>query len=489
MLEFPEYGLHEHTVDQELRTLCNRHLFATPEPDLKSIEWRNFCRLSKRVAKEIGYIPRATAREVVGHRIAMKKLRFGRGMENYLRRGVRPQDAILTEMQKLEFYEVGNLENKEDRGIQFRNPTFNAALARHLHHCERAFYDHMLNDNGTPMIAKGYSPLERGLIIDAMCDGFTNPKYLCIDHSRYDAHYNEHLLKNENQFWAMLRNFDPEVVWLLKRLLKGTGFSMGGIVYKIKAKRCSGDLTTGMGNTRTNLFMIITILNLMGVRFRVFCDGDDAFIVVEGSIDVEELKTRFLKFGMVTEATLHDDIRDAEFCQSKLIRTVAGPVMVRNPRKVLDVLTKCPRKLDPARQKSVLAASAMGELMQAPGVPVLSVAAAALCRLADAKPMFITPDDYGRFQVYRTKDVVVQPDDTSRHDFERAWDMPICDQLAIETYYRDMGAGDGVIQIPEPGTEKCYEFDIWDDATIFYEPTPVNRWWRERWAVGQLLND
>jgi len=60
-----EYGLHAHTVDQELRTLHNRHLFETPEPDMWCPEWHGFKKQLRRLADEIGYVPIATNTQVL----------------------------------------------------------------------------------------------------------------------------------------------------------------------------------------------------------------------------------------------------------------------------------------------------------------------------------------------------------------------------------------------------------------------------------------
>jgi hypothetical protein len=392
-------------------------------------------------------------------------------------------------MQKLEFYEESKLAEKEDRGIQFRSPVYNAALARHLHHVERAIYDHITNVDGTPVIAKGYSPLERGLILDAMAERFTNPRFMCIDHSRFDAHVNEHLLDEEHKTYLRLRAFNKELKRLLRWQRKTMGFSHGGIVYRAAAKRMSGDLNTALGNSLLNYAMLKAYLEYYGIDGSILLDGDDAVIVFEALPDGKELPSlaEFCEnFGMKTECHTVDDIRLAEFCQCRVVYTREGPVMARNPRKVLDVLVKCPRKLDAERARGVLAASALGELMQAPGLPVISVAAAALCRYAGSKPMFVTPDEWGRFQTYKTTDIVTTVDDTARADFAFAWDIPLCDQFALEAYYQDLPGQEKPIELTQP-KEKPLSFELWDDCQTFWAPTRAERWWRARWGIGKLL--
>lgn len=486
LFDAPTFGLHEHTIDQELRTLCNRHLFATPAPDLKSAEWRLLRRNLRKLTGKIGVVPRASATVVVNHRTAMKRLRFGRGMEIYLRRGAYEKDSYITEMQKLEFYDVENIPIKEDRGIQYRSPVYNAALARHLHNVEPAIYRALLNQDGTPVVAKGFSPLERGLIIDAMASRFRDPMFVLADHSRFDAHVNMELLREEHRTYLRLRGYNRELRTLLHWQEKSKGVTRGGIRYHVTAKRMSGDLNTALGNSVLNWAMLQSFVDLHGLDVSIFLDGDDSLMICERQ-ELPDLAAHCLKYGMATTVEIVDDIHHAEFCQSRLIYTRQGPVMVRNPWKTLDVLTKCPRKVEPEwRAQGVLAATALGELMQAPAVPVICVAASVMARYAGETPIFITPDEWGRFSVYRTDTIIEDVDDTARVELERAWGMTISEQLAIEAHYRSFDKKGHPIRWPH-AKQRVMEFDIWDDATSVYEPKGIVRWWRDRWDIALLL--
>lgn len=482
----PEYGLHEHTVEQERRTLCNRHLFATPPPALKSKEWAQLRKVLRRLTDEIGHVPRASAVTVVQHRSAMKRQRFGRGMETYLRRGVFHKDSLITEMQKLEFYESTKIEEKEDRGIQYRSPIYNAALARHLHYIEPSVYRHLKNPDGTPVVAKGYSPIERGLIIDAMAQRFSDPIFVLADHSRFDAHVNEHLLQEEHAAYLRMRGYHPELKTLLRWQRASKGATAGGIRYSVRAKRMSGDLNTALGNSMLNWAMLQSFVELHELDASILLDGDDSLMILERQ-QLPDLAQHCKAFGMSTEVDIVDDIRHAEFCQSRLVYTKRGPVMVRNPWKTLDVMTKCPRQVSPPeRALAVLAATALGELMQAPGIPVISVAAASLARYASTTPEFITPDEWARFQVYNTTQIDELVDDAARLEMELTWGMTVSEQLALEAHYEAIGDSAAPIKFPRPRA-RVLEFDIWDDTATIFSPPEINRWWRSRWEIGKWL--
>lgn len=495
-MEGQEFGLHEHTVEQEYRTLCNRHLFATPEPKLRSKAWQGFHKAMRRLARKVGFQRRATVAEVVGQRSSMKRRRFGQGMERYCRVGVWEPDSWLTEMQKLEFYQKDKILEKEDRGIQFRSPTYNAALARHLMHVEHALYRELRNQDGTPVIAKGRSPLERGILLAAMSESFSDPVYMLMDHSRFDAHVNKHLLQEEHAFYLRCRGWSAELVKLLRWQRRSRGFTQGGIRYRITAKRASGDLNTACGNSALNWGLIYSMLKQLGiVKHSILLDGDDSVVIIErpkagtGERLLEKVRQHMLDCGMVTEVQLVEHLSEAEFCQSRVCWGEEGPVMVRNPWKVLDTLTKCPRKVDDVQGRRVLAASALGELMQNPGVPVISVAAASLLRLSGGVCGFTTPDQFERFQIYCTTMVRDSVDDTMRCSFEEAWGITVAEQLAIEQYYADLATP---LYEPRkvviPKSRDVVGFEVWDDISGWNEYMPLeDSWWRAKWAVGKYL--
>lgn len=490
-IEAPRFGLHEHSIDQERRTLCNRHLFETPIPDKNSKAWRLFRKEMRAISKLVGNVPRATVNQVIGTRSPMKRKRFAGGMERYCRFGVRKQDGYLNEMQKLEFYDEDKLEVKEDRGIQFRSTTYNAALARFLHFSEKRFYQRARNPDGTPQVAKGRSPIERGLILAGMVKSFSHPKFLLMDHSRFDAHVSPEVLAEEHKGYKREHHYDPELCFLLDQQMGTMGFSRGGIVYRTRGKRSSGDINTGGGNSRINLACIKSWLaSIQCEQHAIFLDGDDSVVIVEDDVDTSTVTSHMLALGFVTEVEIVYDLEDAEFCQSKVVWGQLGPTMVRNPLKVLDVLTKSPRILNPVQSRSVLAASALGELMQAPGVPVLAPAAASLVTVAGGEIKFLTPDQLGRFEVYRTDRIQPEVDDTMRAGFERAWGITIPEQHALESHYKQMA--DGIADIPPiiPPKSKCKveSYELWDDIEEpLEEPRDENPWWLADHPLGQFV--
>lgn len=432
--EAPEYGLHEHTVEQELKTVCNRHLFETPEPQRDSQAWKLMEEQIERLARALGRTNRTPVRKLLEGRTGRRRKRFYEGARRYHQNGVEQKDSIITEMQKLEFYEQSKIADKEDRGIQFRSVTYNVALAQYLHQIEeRLIGTHYL---GFHPVAKGLTPAQRCERLFAFAELFDEPEFYSIDHARFDAHVHEWLLRLEHKVYLYCCRKHPELVRLLRMQRKNKGYTKGGIRYKIRGKRMSGDINTGLGNTILNLCMLLAWLQASGVtKFRILLDGDDSVVIIEKSdiaklIPIEEF---MLQLGMETEMTHTPDIWKVDFCQSRpvLLPTENGPrpVFVRNPLKVITTMGRTAEKRDDVTMQMVMRSSALSELAIAPGAPITNRLARRVLEhyghgrtLKTAKQLY-KEEAYG----FNCDDVdaesVVEPDAMARHTFWLAWDI------------------------------------------------------------------
>lgn len=490
ILDSEEYGLHEHTVEQEFKTICNRHLFATPEPDLTSAEWGKFRLYMGRLARAIGRVEETPIRTLLEGRSGRRRKRFYEGAMRYLRYGVEYSDSTITEMQKLEFYEESKIEVKEDRGIQFRSVSYNVALARHLHEIEaRLIGLHEMrtgrkNVLGYRPVAKGSTPRQRCEMLFDYADVFDEPVFLCMDHSRFDAHVNAQLLREEHRLYLYCRRWHPELAQLLRWQTRNQGRSKGGIRYKMKAKRMSGDINTGLGNTVLNLCMILGWLDFAGIsKHRIILDGDDSVVIVERADYVRQaagsIEAFMLKLGMETEVEVKTDIWKVDFCQSRpvILPTADGPrpVFVRNPMKVVTTMGRTAERRDDVTLQMVMRSSALSELAIAPGAPVTNALAKRVLNYFGDGKILKTPKQLYKEEAYgfdcRSVDVssVPEPDLLARHTFWRAWDIP-------PSYQEYMEGTDIDWQIPRlrEGRKRPVKPD-------FEEPIPS-----EIWDLGQV---
>lgn len=422
-----EYGLHEHTVAQEVKTICNRHLFDTPVPKMGGIAWKLFCKRMRWLSRELGYVPPTSLTSLIRGRSGRRRRRFRLGVERYLRDGVGLSDSRVTEMQKLEFYSADKLAVKEDRGIQFRSVQYNAALARHLHGIEAKLVGwHGL---GYHPLAKGRTPQQRAEMLCWMSSKYVKPKFLCVDHSRFDAHVNLQLLREEHKLYLRCCKYNPELKQLLKWQESNIGYTRSGVKYKVRGKRMSGDINTGLGNTVLNLCMLLAYLDFVGESGHVFLDGDDSVVVVDSKFDDTGLEQFMLDLGMVSEKEVVVDLCKVEFCQSKPVWLPGGVTMVRNPLKVLATMGRSPEKHGPTTGPQVAVASAMCELAVLPGCPIIDPVARNVLRAFDGvKPrktdkIRYKEETYG-FDIGDWNGECVDINAISRFSLYRAWDIP-----------------------------------------------------------------
>lgn len=478
-----EYGLHEHTVDQELRTICNRHLFHTPEPELESVEWDILRKNVRKLARAIGRVGRTPTRVLLEGRAGRRRKRFFEGAVRYANNGVGYQDSRITEMQKLEFYEESKLETKEDRGIQYRSVQYNVALAQHLHQIEERLIG--LHHLGYHPIAKGLTPAQRCHRLFDFADEFDDPVFLCMDHSRFDAHINSQLLQLEHSVYLWCRKNHPELRKLLRWQRRNVGVSKGGIKYRIKAKRMSGDINTGLGNSLLNLSMILAWLEFIKVaKSRVMLDGDDSVVVMEwrdfSALPNSSVETFMLKLGMETEVEWTKDIWRVEFCQSRpvILPTKDGgfhPVFVRNPMKVVTTMGRTAESRDDRTLQLVMRSSALSELAVAPGAPVTNALAKRVMRYFGEGRIQRTTKQIYKEQAYgfNIEDVVIdevpEPDNLARHTFWLAWDIEPTLQEMMENediHFCIKAQKDPRLRVPNIDCEEAPS-EVWDLGQTF----------------------
>lgn len=444
-LALKEYGLHTHTVRDELKTLTNRHLQATPTPRLTSRPWRTARRILDALAADIGVCRKTPIKQILKGKTSRAKSRFLGGVELIKRTGYKKAYSRLTCMQKLELHDVSKLVEKEDRAIQFRTTAYNSVLTRYLWQIEhRAF--NQTKHNGFRWSAKGLTKSRRATLLLKMASTYDDPIYVCADHSRFDAHVNKHLLKLEHRLYKRCYGYNQELCDLLSGQMNNRGTTRGGIEYSCLGKRMSGDCNTALGNSVLNYAMLAAWLEDSGVVGNILLDGDDSIIVIDrcdlGALP--DIATYMLNFGMVTEAEVVDDVRQAEFCQSRVVMGPLGPYFCPNPRKLLDTIRRSPQNLAGCEKEAVLKASIACELVANPNMPMMR-AYAEWCQSSGVK--LKVPDSlrYRVYSGYGTNDEALmaaassgwgEPTEDERYSFYVAWGITPTEQRDFEREVR-----------------------------------------------------
>nr|QZZ63333.1 hypothetical protein [Nelson wasp-associated virus 1] len=467
-----EYGLHKHRVMDELQTICNRHLMKTPDPELGSEACKEFKKVIYGLSRQIGKVRSATIQDVLRGKTGRRKKRFMQGILELRDQGVMRKDARITEMQKLEMYDSTKIATKEDRGIQFRTVKYNAALARELHNIEERVIG--MHPDGYHPVMKGATPQQRAERIAIGQSRFKKPLYLLLDHSRFDAHVNEYLLDQEHRFYLRCRRGNPFLRRLLRFQYINRGRTKGGIGYVSRAKRMSGDINTGLGNTVLNYCMLRAWLNCSGVNGHIYLDGDDSVIIVEDDdkgklLPVEEF---MLNFGMVTICETVTEFWKVEFCQSKPVLVDGTVRFVRNPHKVMATVGQSAEVLDPIVAGDNLRASCLCELAMNGNCPVISKYCRRILDYVGNGPVRFSPSLLWKAEQYGIKFEAppeVEPSDESRYTMWRAWGI---DPGMQEVYEQQHQIFSGFIDTRKRKPKKLRElvYDAEEEWSGYSEP-------------------
>jgi len=100
-----------------------------------------------------------------------------------------PHDAKVRMFLKADKYECGDAwKAKAPRCIQFRSKRYGLELSRYLHPIEADVYEKTLDVSGTQVFAKGRNSLQRAADLEKKAQSFSQPTFLLMDQSNWDAH-------------------------------------------------------------------------------------------------------------------------------------------------------------------------------------------------------------------------------------------------------------------------------------------------------------
>lgn len=329
---------------------------------------------------------------------------------------------------KAEKIEAGEIEDKAPRAIQFRDQRYNLLVGCYLKPLEHWLYKNLVSSIGLRVIAKGLNNVERAWNLTDAASHFVNPRYLLLDHSKFDAHVHHKLLKwSHKQYYRATKS--RILRYYLSLSVNNSCTSKHGISYRVKGTRMSGDYDTALGNTVINWAVLTSWLQ--GAKNHLLIDGDDSVLVVEANV-VPELMSRFDHFsdlGFKTKCQVVDDLTQVEFCQSKYL-ACNPPLFSRNPYRALSHMAVSQKPYTGKAKLRYMAGVGLGELAASNGVPILSVIARKWSELSD-KPML---GDY-RLEAYGTPGEILPITDQARTDFYLAWGIHPGEQIRIENSY------------------------------------------------------
>lgn len=431
--------------------ICNEHdaairrhyLKPLPELNQSSPEFAALETNVMKMAAEINKFGASSHAEVMMNTRSTIKRRYKEAYHKLVNRivNIDAKQAMATMFVKYEKIPLGKFDSgKPPRLIQFRDFTYVYMLKRCLlGHSLQIKNRKDLNWFGQPVntiFTKVHDSYGVGKIMHDSWSQFSDPVAICIDHSKFDGHYEEALLKLEHKYWKAVCN-SRQLNALLAMQYNNIIRSKNGLFAKVKGKRLSGEYTTSEGNTTMNYAMIVTWLLQSGMKvgeFRIHVNGDDSVIILERK-KYSTLKplTYFKYFGMETELDrVVDQFQQISFCQASPIRVLKeGELvwyMVKEPVRTISRMRYTDIKFRDTLTRYLVGVG-LCELAVNSGVPITQELSLWMCS-QDLKPLGsvdkIPAQSSGN--VCKWKAI----DDVTRSDYAIAFGISVVQQLHIE---------------------------------------------------------
>lgn len=333
------------------------------------------------------------------------------------------------------------LAGKTPRVVQHRsfeflylNKSFMLPIVAKLKSCSDLIFGQEVNS----IFMKYYKNYQQIDIITKYWSKFKRPVCLCLDMKAFDGHVTTSLLEIEQSFWlSFYSNSDLRILkTLFKSQLTNIGITKGGIKFKKKGSRVSGDYSTSDGNSLINYLMLRAYLNYLKIDGYIFVNGDDSMVIIEKpekSFDLTTLSF-FNIFGMECECDrIAEHFEDINFCQSNPVKVNNSYRFVKAPFRTMSRSTVCPSQYINCVDR-YLAGIGLCELASNVGVPILQ--AWSLKLLFDSgltKPLGSIDKNYSLF----VNEEIIQISEISnqtRQSFSLAFKIEPNEQIELENF-------------------------------------------------------
>lgn len=454
---FQPRAVHSGCMCNQIVGICNRVLGKVPKPLPQAV--RECTHIVDKLTAGLKLTSKVDYEVVYAKYQGRKRTKYENAAEALRTIPLQRRDANLNTFIKSEKFDFHSKNNPDPRMIQFRNARHTLELMSYLRPMEHQLYN--LRGNGkllptTRSIAKGLNPEQRGALLLEKWKRFNHPLVVSLDCSRWDKHVAlECLDQVEHRFYRNL-NSDPWLATLLRRQLRSFGYSGDGLRYFVSGRRCSGDANTALGNCLLMLVFVARAVSHLGLRrWDLLDDGDDCLLFLEWSDQkkLARVPALFKEVGQeVKIENITDEFEKIIFCQCQPVFVDGNPVMLRDPRKVVNKALTSTRHFDPKCAPRALTTIGYCELALARGVPIAQSFALSLCRIG-ARLMNLDNFKYYQAQKWYGELERIRPRPVSlptRESYHRAFGMEVEEQLAIEREMDSCVFGfDGQYEAPE----------------------------------------
>lgn len=404
-----QVSIHSSCVCNELVALHNRHLIDRTYLPFDRVSWRR-----AQGPLPLRQLMRAHPLAIVKTYSGGKRRMYYNAWLNLQQHGLQKSHSYVNMFIKPDKYSSDAINDKMPRAIQYRSKEFNLLLATYLQPIEHYVYSNLVL-NRRRVIVKGLSPMARGMLLVEKMKDFTSPVYIEVDHSKFDSTIRVEHLRTIHKYYKQFYPRSKQFNYLLECQINNVGYTKGGIKYKVRGTRMSGDYDTGLGNSLINYHCLYGFVKHLDY-FDFILDGDDSIIIVEeddiGKLDFDH----FGRVGFETKYCIKRDIHTVDFCQCRLM-TVPIPNFVRNPIRALSSANIKLSRVSPSKYREWAAGLGACELALNPGVPILQMLGFKLFR--SNKRYWLDQDM--RFRMGACKRRFTLVSEMARYQFYRCW--------------------------------------------------------------------
>lgn len=420
-----EVWTHGSCVCNEVIALKNRHQLCDGSEYASSVDLRAPLR------GLIGSLEPCSEQTVIAHAVSSRKKLLETAKLNLAKFGLEKNDSRVKMFLKDDKYHTP--EYKAPRCIQYRNKRYGLRLATFLHPIEHHVMG--VKHNGTYVFAKGRNMKQRGRDIAAKL--LPNWVAISMDHSKFDSHVNEKLLKLEHWYYTRCIN-DPELKRLLGWQCINRGSTKNNTRYVTKATRMSGDQNTGLGNCIINYAMTKALLNQLKIPHNLYIDGDDFIVFVHKKHQHLIEPAWYTQFGMKTTTDQVTSVLEhIDFCQCRPVYDGDSYTLVRNPTRLIARLPWIVGPIHGRNPWDIIASTAQCEISLGYGLPIGQYIGRSVYEFATNMGGTFKANcvsDYRHLRE-RMKAGKLQPVECApgvRASYERAWGISIPHQHVIE---------------------------------------------------------
>lgn len=266
-------------------------------------------------------------------------------------------------------------------------------------------------------------------------------KYLGTDYTSFESLFTKELMEScEFVLYEHMTKFLPEsdsfMSLLRDVLLEQNICKFRDVTISVGATRMSGEMCTSLGNSFTNLMVMLFLCDELGSDIELVVEGDDALTRIIGPIPTVQ---DFASLGLTIKLVEYDNVNEASFCG--LVFDMVDRTNITNPKEVVASIGWTTRQYMNARSrkmKILLRCKALSLAYQYPGCPVLSSLARYLLRATRSTTV---SDKHVR---------------NIRNDYQREWMLDVLCKYKVYPLQAALPIGMGTRLL----VEKLYGIDI-----------------------------